>query len=185
MTVVHVLSRSPLTMWHSPTTLHMQWGCPSRCISEEANVHVTVLHILQMSYPFPWDGQDQTHSHLWFKARHCHEEWTCKALACYMYMYLNCMHVTCTHVHACTYPTHFQLLCPLHLLCSYSAWMFCMSVQMGLWLWLPPPTSLSNLAAFWRCPLNPVSIQLVFWLLSIGIFGPRAGWNYWQVSGIP
>ena len=53
------------------------------------------------------------------------------------------------------------MLC-MHLLYRSSAWMFCTSVQMGLWLWLLPLTLLNNFAAFLKCPLTPVSIHWVY-----------------------
>ena len=58
---------------------------------------------------------------------------------------------------------------------SFSGWMFFMSVQMGLWLLPPPLILLNSYITLSRCPLTPLSIQLVYWRLTTGTLGPRAG----------
>lgn len=57
--------------------------------------------------------------------------------------------------------------------CSSFAWTFCTSVQMGLGLWLLPPTLLNSYTTLSKCPLTPLRVQLEHWPLSTGTLGPR------------
>ena len=63
------------------------------------------------------------------------------------------------HMAVCTL---LATVCCMHLLYRSSAWIFCTSVQMGLWLWLLPLTLLNNFTAFLKCPLTPVNIHWVY-----------------------
>ena len=76
------------------------------------------------------------------------------------------IHVTCTSRSSSNY-VHVRLLSIMYMhcytcyTCSFFAWMFFTSVQMGLWLWLPLLISLNSCTTLSRCPLTPPRVQLV------------------------